>query len=94
MPKRPDRCGVDALGMPVVPRLFALVLDEDDPTYDDYVTTFRPADRVLWWGNQLPDHAVLFRTHDDGRLDTAHHTDADSAEARWSSVYPLKLEWL
>ncbi|MGA8115711.1 MAG: hypothetical protein WCA46_18785 [Actinocatenispora sp.] len=82
------------LGMPAVPRQFALVLDEDDPTYDEYVQCFQPADRLMWWGVALDDGAVLIRRYDDGRLDTAHHRNADAALYRWSRLYPLKLEWL
>ncbi|MGA8114475.1 MAG: hypothetical protein WCA46_12480 [Actinocatenispora sp.] len=83
-----------ALVMPALPKHFALVLDPDDPQYEEFVTIWKPTDPVMWWGSQFDGHAVLYRVTGDGRLDTAHHRDAGRAEARWSRLYPLKLEWL
>ncbi len=85
---------VTRLGMPAAPRPFALVLDEDDPDYAEFVTCCQPADRLLWWGAAFADRAVLYRFDGEGKLDTARHRDADAALTRWNHLYPLKLEWL
>lgn len=80
--------------MPPAPRQFALVLDPDDPDYDEFVTAVRPADPVLWWGAAFGDRVVLYRDGTTGLLDTARHCDVDSALDRWSSLYPVRLQWL
>ncbi len=83
-----------ALVMPAVPRQFALILDADDPDYDEYVRCVRPADPVLWWGAAFDERVVLFRIDRDGKLDTARHPDVDAALDRWSRLYPVKLAWV
>ncbi len=81
------------LAMPATPRQFALVLDADDPSYDEFVHCDPPTDPVLWWGTELAERAALFQVDADGRLHTAHFRDADSALARWSRLCPVKLTW-
>ncbi len=80
--------------MPAVPRQFALVLDEDDPDYGEYVAACQPDSRVVWWGCMVDGRALLYRFGEDGTLDTARSQDAELAEERWSQLYPVKLTWL
>lgn len=82
------------LAMPATPRQFALVLDEEDEAYADFVEWRRPADPVIWWGAELDGEVLLYRACDDGRLDTARHASPDAALSRWERVYPVKLVWL
>ncbi|MGA8112325.1 MAG: hypothetical protein WCA46_01545 [Actinocatenispora sp.] len=85
---------VTPLVMPAVPRQFALVLDENDPDYEEYVRYRQPTNRLVWWGMAFTDNALLFRPYEDGRLDTARHSDVEAALDRWRRLYPLKVEWL
>ena len=82
------------LAMPAAPRQFALVLDEDNDQYAEFVDCFQPADPVVWWGTETVERALLYRMRDGGWLDTATHVDAEAALERWERVYPLKLVWL
>ncbi len=82
------------LAMPAAPKLFALVLDEEDPDYAEFVAACQPTDRVVWWGTEFDGQAVLYRITPDGKLDTARSRDAALAEDRFNQVYPVKLEWL
>ena len=82
------------LAMPAAPRQFALVLDEDNDQYADFVECCQPSDPVVWWGPETTERALLHRTRGDGRLDTATHLNAAAALERWERVYPVKLVWL
>ena len=84
---------ITALAMPAAPRQFAIVLDEDDDQYAEYLDCCRPTDPVLWWGCAVDGRALLYRLA-EGRLDTSRHTSPESALAMWERIYPVKLVWL
>ena len=74
-------------------RQFALVLDEDNDQYADFVECCQPSDPVVWWGTETAERALLHRT----RRRPARHRHALNAAAaleRWERVYPVKLVWL
>lgn len=83
----------ETAAMPPAPRQFALVYDEDDDQYAEFIECCHPTDPVLWWGFAVDDEAILYRRH--GRhVETAHHTSPESALALWVRSYPVKLVWL
>lgn len=82
------------LAMPPSPRLFALVLDDTDDSYPDYVACCHPSSPVVWWGLHLDGEALLARHVPDGGIDTAHHLNPRHALNSWQRLYPLKLVWL
>jgi hypothetical protein len=79
---------------PPAPRQFALLFDPEEDEYGEFLEAVRPSGPVLWWGVQLVDRVLLYRTDRDGRLDTARHASAEAALDRWSMICPLRLVWL
>lgn len=80
--------------MSEVPRQFALVLDADDPEYEEFVAACRPAGSVLWWGAALPTRALLYRVGPGGRAEVGWYGSAAAALARWRVAYPVRLAWV
>lgn len=93
-----DGTGSDAgptlLPVPPSPRQFALVLDENDLDYEDFVQCVRPTSRVLWWGTALDDAVLLYTFGEQGGLSTAHCASVASAIRMISRIGPCKLVWL
>jgi hypothetical protein len=79
---------------PPAPRQFALLFDPEEDEYAEFLEAVRPAGPVLWWGVQLANRVLLYRSDRDGRLDTARHASAEAALDRWSIICPLRLAWL